>query len=81
MRAFVVFSNGKNGTIGRQIPFKVLPDYLSRLQSSLSRIPAGAHVWLGGDFNLGDIDWSNECVRPYANDSIYLSSDTESINF
>ena len=25
MRAFVVFSNGKNGTIGRQIPFKVLP--------------------------------------------------------
>ena len=24
-RAFVVFSNGKNGTIGRQIPFKVLP--------------------------------------------------------
>ena len=45
------------------------PDYLSRLQSSLSRIPAGAHGWLGGDFNLGDIDWSNECVRPYANDS------------
>ena len=25
VRAFVVFSNGKNGTIGRQIPFKVLP--------------------------------------------------------
>ena len=25
MRAFVVFSNGKNGTIGRQNPFKVLP--------------------------------------------------------
>ena len=25
LRAFVVFSNGKNGTIGRQIPFKVLP--------------------------------------------------------
>ena len=25
MRAFVVFSNGKNGTIGRHIPFKVLP--------------------------------------------------------
>ena len=25
MRAFVVFSNGKNGIIGRQIPFKVLP--------------------------------------------------------
>ena len=25
MRAFVVFSNGKNVTIGRQIPFKVLP--------------------------------------------------------
>ena len=25
MRAFVVLTNGKNGTIGRQIPFKVLP--------------------------------------------------------
>ena len=25
MRAFVIFSNGKNGTIGKQIPFKVLP--------------------------------------------------------
>ena len=25
MRAFVVLSNGKNGTIDRQIPFKVLP--------------------------------------------------------
>ena len=25
MRTFVVLSNGKNGTIGRQIPFKVLP--------------------------------------------------------
>ena len=24
-RAFVIFTNGKNGTIGRQIPFKVLP--------------------------------------------------------
>ena len=24
-RAFVVFSNGTNSTIGRQIPFKVLP--------------------------------------------------------
>ena len=23
MRAFVVLTNGKNGTIGRQIPFKV----------------------------------------------------------
>ena len=25
LRAFVVLSNSKNGTIGRQIPFKVLP--------------------------------------------------------
>ena len=25
MRAFVVLTNGKNGTIGRQNPFKVLP--------------------------------------------------------
>ena len=25
----------------------------------------GAHLWLGGDFNLGDIDWKNECTTTY----------------
>ena len=50
-------------------PDKNNPEYLSHLQSSLSRIPVGAHVWLGVDFNLGDIDWENECVKPYANKS------------
>ena len=33
------------------------PDYLDNLSSSLSKIPRGAHLWLGGDFNLVDIDW------------------------
>ena len=45
------------------------PEYLKQLQSSLSRIPIGAHIWLGGDFNLGDIDWENDCVKPYASKS------------
>ena len=33
-------------------------DYLSHLDASLSRIPEGAHVWIGGDFNLADISWT-----------------------
>ena len=32
------------------------PGYLDQLQSCLSKIPTGAHTWIGGDFNLGDID-------------------------
>ena len=24
---------------------------------------------IAGDFNLGDIDWSNRSVKPYANES------------
>ena len=27
----------------------------------------GAHTWIGGDFNLGDIDWTTESVKQYAN--------------
>ena len=45
------------------------PDYLGQLQTSLSRIPAGAHTWIGGDFNLGDIDWDTDSVKPYASKS------------
>ena len=43
------------------------PEYLMRLQSYITRIPIhnGVHLWLGGDFNLADIDWGNECVKPY----------------
>ena len=37
----------------------------------MSRIPVGAHVWLGGDrdFNLGDIDWRNECLKTSASNA------------
>ena len=42
------------------------PDYLDNLSSCLSKIPRGAHLWLGGDFNLADIDWENECTVPQA---------------
>ena len=40
------------------------PAYLDQLNTCLSRIPVGAHTWLGGDFNLGDIDWETETVKP-----------------
>ena len=26
----------------------------------------GAHLWIGGDFNLGDINWEKETVNEYA---------------
>ncbi|CAG2186733.1 unnamed protein product [Mytilus edulis] len=41
-------------------------EYLAHLHTSLSGIPEGAHVWLGGDFNLGDINWEDESVKQYA---------------
>ncbi len=32
--------------------------YLDKLNDSISRISSnGSHIWLGGDFNLPDIDW------------------------
>ena len=40
------------------------PDYIGQLITCLSRIPIGAHTWIGGDFNLGDIDWETD--KPYA---------------
>ena len=48
-------------------PDKHDKEYLEHLQSYLSRIPThnGAHLWLGGDFNLADIDWKEESVKPY----------------
>ena len=41
--------------------------YLDTLNSYLARIPThnGAHLWIGGDFNLADIDWESECIKPY----------------
>ena len=42
------------------------PGYLSHLDASLSLIPEGAHVWIGGDFNLADINWTDNSVCPCA---------------
>ena len=39
---------------------------LEELRNNLQQIPNNAHIWLGGDFNLGDIDWSLETTRPSA---------------
>ncbi|XP_053389732.1 uncharacterized protein LOC128552710 [Mercenaria mercenaria] len=44
-------------------PSQTNPDYLDHLDRALGRIPRGAHTWLGGDFNLPDIDWLNECPK------------------
>ena len=42
---------------------------MDQLQKFISRVPTqnGAHLWIGGDFNLADIDWNDECVQPYPN--------------
>ena len=39
--------------------------YLDNLQTYLAKILAhkGAHIWLGGDFNLPGIDWQNENIK------------------
>ena len=29
----------------------------------------GARGWIGGDFNIGDINWETESVKPYVNKS------------
>ena len=52
-------------------PDKNNPEYLQELQSIMSRIPTdkGAHLWLGGDFNLPDITWEEVSVVPYATNS------------
>ena len=46
---------------------KTDPEYLQCLQTTINRIPTdkGAHLWLGGDFNLPDINWEEETVAPY----------------
>ena len=43
------------------------PGYLDQLQSCLSKISTGALTWLEGNFNLGDIDWTTDSVKQYAN--------------
>ena len=41
-------------------------EYIANLYTTLSRIPQGAHIWLGGDFNLGDINWEDESIKQHA---------------
>ena len=40
--------------------------YLGKLRESLNKIKRSNHsdVWLGGDFNLGDIDWPTQSTKP-----------------
>ena len=44
------------------------PQYLDKHYSFITRMPTanGAHLWIGGDFNLGDINWEKETVNEYA---------------
>ena len=39
------------------------PDYLAQLDTCLSRIPENARIWLSGDFNLADINWTDSSVK------------------
>ena len=52
-------------------PDKTDPEYLQHQQATLNRIPTdkGAHLWLGGDFNLPNINWEEECTAPHASNS------------
>ena len=45
------------------------PEYINQINTYLSRIPVGAQSWIGGDFNLGDIDWEEDRAKPYASNS------------
>ncbi|KAL3842089.1 hypothetical protein ACJMK2_020153 [Sinanodonta woodiana] len=49
-------------------PDETNPQYLEILESYLAKIPTnkGAHLWLGGDFNLPGIDWIDESIKPDA---------------
>ena len=39
------------------------PDYLPQLDTCLSRIPENAYIWLSGDFNVGDINWTDNSLK------------------
>ncbi|CAC5424368.1 unnamed protein product [Mytilus coruscus] len=49
-------------------PNKTEKDYLTHLAKSISRIrqSENCHLWLGGDFNLGGIDWNNYSIKQKA---------------
>ena len=59
-------------------PDKGDQEYLQHLHSRITCIPTdkGAHLWIGGDFNLPDIDWDKENVKPYAS-KVSLQSVTD----
>ncbi|CAC5397146.1 unnamed protein product [Mytilus coruscus] len=52
-------------------PNKTDEDYLTHLGKSISRIrhSENCHLWLGGDFNLGGIDWNNYSIKQKAYNS------------
>ncbi|CAG2220727.1 unnamed protein product [Mytilus edulis] len=52
-------------------PNKTEEEYLSHLGKSISRIKRSenCHLWLGGDFNLGGIDWNNYSIKQKAYNS------------
>jgi len=37
--------------------------FLEALNDALSHIPSKSQIWVGGDFNLGDIDWQSSSVQ------------------
>jgi hypothetical protein len=39
-------------------------EYLNSLRNALASIPPNSHIWLAGDFNLGDINWETASTKP-----------------
>ena len=48
---------------------KVVVGLVERMWGWGLHVGKGAHLWLGGDFNLPDITWEEESVVPYATNS------------
>ena len=65
MRAFVVLTNGKNGTIGRQIPFKVLP-MVPLVMPLVPMLPT-----YGSKYCRQSTAWVNLPTRKKSHDSIW----------
>ena len=69
--AQVQLAGCKTLTIGSfyRTPDKKDMKYLQDLHETLSKIknPNDSFIWLGGDFNLGNIDWTNQTILPGPN--------------